>query len=795
MKTRSVLVAEADSTSLELLCAVLTHHGFKVASTNDGGDAISRFFGATSDLVVCSTDIAGFSFERVCREVLNQKPDTRVVLLCGSELSEAGRLELIATLGCDAVLPQPFRFGPLRERLIEWGLLAAGKGHAAPTTPEWSFSVPAPPPLELAPPRAPPPPALADLIPGGVPVPPSASTPIEASSQTRLAVSDLPEIPLGSVVVEPTPPELPLPDLPLDAITETAASFTLPPLPQPTEEIDLSDLATPAAPPPSVVARPVFPSIPAPNLGTVPEVAPRTAPQKLASLPPSLPPAGDLVTMPLPRILFELYVATYSGVLRLARKKVQRAIYVWGGFPVRVDAEQLSESLGVLLREEGRITEAQYNEAQKVVLARNIKLGEALVAVGAIRESELLDALREQTERKLVNTFAWRDGTYQITYDTSFARGTVLNEIHPLKAIWRGVRESYDLNGLMSFFAKLRQRYVEATDLFEIHYDSLGPFLRDLDLPSLLNGRTTFEDALRADDSRGLELAQALYVLLVTDMVRPITRPGKAATVARRVASAAPPRAAVDYRDLMAAADRVAREYLRLKGSSYFAALEVTERSSNDEIEVAYQRCTARLAGDAAVAASSQDVVKRARQIIDTLSEARRVLLDPDARARYAQMIAKGEASIDITVDADDTDAAPAATSADVAAQRREALINAEQAFREGSRLLEGGNFVEARTQFEAAIRLSGSEPAYLAAMAQLILATESPESETEALAYLEGALRLDPTNLMANIEAAKLLRKRGQPQQAKNHLERVLQRAPHHQLAKKMMAELNLVT
>ena len=158
-------------------------------------------------------------------------------------------------------------------------------------------------------------------------------------------------------------------------------------------------------------------------------------------------------------------------------------------------------------------------------------------------------------------------------------------------------------------------------------------------------------------------------------------------------------------------------------------------------------------------------------------------------------MIAKGEASIDITVDADDTDAAPAATSADVAAQRREALINAEQAFREGSRLLEGGNFVEARTQFEAAIRLSGSEPAYLAAMAQLILATESPESETEALAYLEGALRLDPTNLMANIEAAKLLRKRGQPQQAKNHLERVLQRAPHHQLAKKMMAELNLVT
>jgi CheY-like chemotaxis protein len=781
--THSVLVAEADGTSLELLCAVFTRSGFTVASTNDGGDAISRFFEEGTELVVCSTDIAGFSYERVCREVRSQKPDVRVVVLCGPELNDKDRAQLGASLGCDVVLTRPFRFGPLRQRLTEWGLIAATKSRAHASAPDLSFAVPAPPPLELAPPTAPSPPVFADLAPS----PPRAPEPLATPLTAPLAVTELQELSLEAVVV--AEPESQLPELPLDVIADEAPAAT-------SEEVDLTDLAAEStgAPPATQIFRgisppatPAFPGATKAPAAVTPKATPatNTTSHKLAFLPPSLPPAGDLVAMPLPRILFELYVATYSGTLKLTRKKVQRTVYLWGGFPVRVDAEQLSESLGVLLRDEGRITDAQYNEAQQLVLAQNIKLGQALVKVGAIRESELLDALREQTERKLVGTFSWRDGTYQIAYDTSFARGTVLNEVHPLKAIWRGVRETYDLSGLMSFFARLRQRYIEATNLFEVHYDSLGPFLRDLDLPALLNGRTTFEEALRADDSRGLELAQALYVLLVTDMIRPIARPGKATTLVKRLATTAPPRAAVDYRDLMAAADRVAREYLRVKSSSYFAALEVAETATAEEIEASFQAHMARLTGDPGIAASSHEVIKRARHVTDSLAEARRVLLDPDARARYLQTLAAGEASIDITVDTSAT------AVADATSQRREALITAEQAFRAGSRLLEVGDLDGARPHLESAIRLNTSEPTYRAAMAQLVLAAGAPDAATVALAHLEDALRLDSSNLMANIEAAKILQRLGQAQQAKSHLERVLQRAPHHQLAKKMLGEL----
>ncbi|MBI5511940.1 MAG: tetratricopeptide repeat protein [Deltaproteobacteria bacterium] len=796
--SHSALVADADGTSLELLAAVLTRNGFAVTSTNDGGDAISRFFAAPCRLVLCASDIAGFSAERVCREIRQHDPSTHIVLVCGPELSELDRLDLAARLGCDAVMVRPFRFAELRERLGEWGLTSTERARGAPAAVALDFGVPSPPPLQLALPQPPPPPAAADLMPEGVT---SAPGPALASAALPLPVGvpDLPEIPLEDVVTETVP--------------KTPPAVATPPATD--DDIDLSELASvapaaappPPSPPPSAPPPPppapqalAWPSVPvaartptpsplppAPAPAPAPAVSERPAPSVVrpTPLPPSVPRQGDLASMPLPRLLFELYIATYSGIVRLSRKSAERAIYIWGGFPVRVDAEQLAESLGVLLRDEGRITEEQYAAAQELVLERNIKLGEALVEVAALRESELLDALREQTERKLVATFAWRDGSYQIVDDLRFANKAVLSEIHPLKAIWRGVRETYDLMGLMTFFAKLRTRYIEATDLFTIHFDSLGPFLRELDLLPLLNGHTTFEAALRADDARGLELAQALYVLLVTDMIRPTAKPGRAAAPLRAVATAAPGGAAVDYRDLMAAAERIAKEYLRVTGASYFAALEVEEYAGADVVEAGFQRVTLRLTADAGIAASSPDVVKRARQIADTLAEARRVLTDPALRTHYLQTLFEREPEIPL-----DTEVGAGATTAADSA-RRETLINAEQAFRDGTRLLEAGDADGARAHLRRAVELNPSEPTYHAGLAQVAIALAAPDADTTVLAHLEAALRLDPANLVANLEAAKLFCRQGHLPQAKSHLDRILQRAPHHQLARRLLAEI----
>ena len=52
-------------------------------------------------------------------------------------------------------------------------------------------------------------------------------------------------------------------------------------------------------------------------------------------------------------------------------------------------------------------------------------------------------------------------------------------------------------------------------------------------------------------------------------------------------------------------------------------------------------------------------------------------------------------------------------------------------------------------------------------------------------------ALRIDPSSLPANIEAAQLLIHDGMADAAREYLERVIQRAPDHALAHKMLREI----
>ena len=137
-------------------------------------------------------------------------------------------------------------------------------------------------------------------------------------------------------------------------------------------------------------------------------------------------------------------------------------------------------------------------------------------------------------------TFVKRDGTPHsdpVTADfvvgadgiNSAVRAALIDDGAPRdngRVIWRGVVENYDLDGLFAFFVPMRSRYVVAGDLFAVHYETLGLFLRDFEVGPLLTGKLTFEQCLRSDDTRAVQIAQALYVLLVTEMIRPAAEPG-----------------------------------------------------------------------------------------------------------------------------------------------------------------------------------------------------------------------------------------------------------------------------
>ncbi|MEE8409616.1 MAG: response regulator [Myxococcota bacterium] len=785
--SKTVLLADSDLTSLELMAAVLTREGFQVLATPDGGDALARFFEASPGIVVCACELPGVSGRELCRQIKAASSDTRVVLLkAGADVAD---VEAAASeAGCDAILPSPFRYPDLKSLLITWGLLASESSHSSAGSEKVFYGVPAPQPAPL---QAPQPPTFD--APQAVAPPtfdkqqvsppsdqaaaaPTAPAPAAAAPADRLAGP-----PLLTPIPLPMPSQAPqidddIPELDLGAIGVEEEL--------PAAEIVIEDTVSDETP--AALAAAASVSAPATKIGGL-----------------AIPTEGELAETPLPRLIYELYHATFTGVVHLVHDAVSRSIYLRAGLPVRVDSHQMSEMLGRLLVEHGRITLEQYTQSLQYMQENECRQGEALVHLGALRESELLDALRDQTEIKLVNAFAWREGNYYLDPDESFQEDTVICEVAPLKAIWRGVHEHYDIESLLAYFAPMSTRYAVATGLFKVHYETLGPFLRDLDIVSLLDGQTTFEAALNRGE-RTLRVAQALYVLFVTDMIKAAEQPSSGAVApeptmsasapASKLASASAPAMGADA--LARLSDEIAADYMRIKDSDYFDAMRVDPTSTAEEVDFAFSNQMRGLRLDDLPAGLSDDVVRRAREMRDILEKAHMILRDPMLRDRYMM---EQQASFGPGTEA----AAPEAevpVPGQIASLEvdldggRQASIVAERHFLDGQGMMRNKNYAEAGKRFQDAVAANPREPGYRVALGKVIMAIEGIEnagSRTKVVTCLQQALQLDPAHQDANLEMANLLVASKHKDRAYAYVQRVLQRTPDHPEARKILASL----
>ncbi len=598
-------------------------------------------------------------------------------------------------------------------------------------------------------------------------------------SETAVAAAARERIDLG-LPPPPLPPSIA--DIEPASLGERSDAVSPPPA-DGLVELDLDDL-TGSAPPPAP--------------GAPIEIRATTE-----SLPGGLAATGDIATHPLGRLLFELYVGTFTGVLRLRRLGRRRSVYVDGGLPIHVESDQMAESLGRLLIEHGRITQESYAAAQALVEERQCRFGEALIELGTLGRGDLLDALLEQTEIKLANSFAWRSGNYALEPLSDLPHHVVATEVHPLKAIWRGVSENYDAATLLAYFTPLRSRFAVTTELFSVHYDTLGPFLRQLDLPQQLDGRRTFGALLDGPASdRQRQLSQALYVLLTADMIRADERPGKGAilpdgplatpsTQATSVANAAA---------LSRIGEEIAREYLRIKDGDYFDVLRVEVDATAAEVDAAYGNASRPWRLQDLPPGLANETLSRVREVGELLARARNVLRDPTLRERYIASQRQKFAPASPT----SSQATAAAISRppmmgrtlelDTDAGRRQQSSQAERAYNEGLALLGAGNLPGAEIKLREATRLADKEPDYWAGLAQVALTRliEGDASAREsAVTSLQQAFQLDPAHLGANLGMAKLLVTVGQAARARAYLERVLQRAPEHQEARRLLEKV----
>lgn len=503
---------------------------------------------------------------------------------------------------------------------------------------------------------------------------------------------------------------------------------------------------------------------------------------QVASVPAGIPIAGDLTSTPIPRLFYELYLARFSGVLTLDRESERRRVFVWGGFPVRVETGQSSENLAVMLLRTDQIDRDAYQQVEQTIRSEGIRAGDALRKLGLLSDRQLLEAMRTLNEERLVNTFAWRDGAYVIEARLDFADGTVFSEVHPLSVIWRGIHEYYPMQSLLGYFSSLRTRYIVTGGMFDTHFQALGPFLQRFDIDRLLCGSTTFEQALRSDDSRSTELAQLLYFLVVTDMVRPQVSAGprsEALQVGTSVEAEADVRA-VDYRELTLCSEFIAREYLRLKDANSASALGLAEEAGVQEVHEALARALEPFSESKLPPGLDDDMRRKAKEIEAMLYEAAKA-----AQSQVGLEPAKAVVSEPVTEIQTESRNEP------IGDDPPDQVEAGQRHYQESQSLIADGRFRDAQQQLELAIAAEPDRSRYWVGLAQAILLDDTAAQNTAhhgALNCLRRACQVDPEDGGAHLELGKLLLRVGQTREARNHFARVAETSPAHAEAQRLL-------
>ena len=143
----------------------------------------------------------------------------------------------------------------------------------------------------------------------------------------------------------------------------------------------------------------------------------------------SPPLRGDIATVNIPRLLKAAADQPGPCILHIRGRHDEKRLHFRNGHLAdavsvnranRTKTGFLMNKVGYLLIRQGRITEEQRDQALRLCQERpKLRIGEALVELGALSRESLLEALQTQVEGVIFSLFIFPDGRYEIIADDS----------------------------------------------------------------------------------------------------------------------------------------------------------------------------------------------------------------------------------------------------------------------------------------------------------------------------------------------------------------------------------------
>ena len=466
--------------------------------------------------------------------------------------------------------------------------------------------------------------------------------------------------------------------------------------------------------------------------------------------------SGRLDRMPFPFLLHHLHGLRADGILHLTRDRTRKWVQLRNGQATGVRSNLVSECLGSLLVRTGRISREVFEESRHRMGGGRLQ-GEVLVAMSALSEPEVSEALRQQAEDKFFEIFAWEEGEFR------FERGGRLQKSNGLASangtanlILRGVRGCTPLAHIDAALGRRADRALARAESAFYRF-------QEMDLEPELRAWVEEIDGLFVQQALGQneDRRRCLYALLATGLLT-MRAPGVAASArpiaARREVIRTAPRRDPDEERMGVELAELAQ---RSEGQDPFELLGVAENATEDEVRVAYERLC-KLTHPDRVGASNSAVLELAEQVFQRVEAAFQVLADP--RRRQEQVLARRRAGRE-------------------AAQRDEGrrAVEAELRFQKGKAALRQSDYEAALAHFREAIELFPEEGEYHAHLGWTLHCSRPDDLKRaeEAITHVKRGIKLASDREKPYLFMGRICNAIGRPEAAMKMFARALHIQP----------------
>lgn len=459
---------------------------------------------------------------------------------------------------------------------------------------------------------------------------------------------------------------------------------------------------------------------------------------------------GMLAATSFAHILHNLYSLRTTGLLQLERGDLKKVVYIKNGYPIFVRSNLVREFLGQILVRSGIISQEVLAANMAIAKESGRQIGTVLIEAGLLSPHDLNDILHQQVLDKLLDIFAWPEGSYRFIQAREFKEGITSIDVSPANLILQGLRGQAPREQVIKLLEPHLDRYLIPAENPLYRFQEIQLLPTDQRILDLCRGDMTPRELLKRHQLSRHDIEPLLAALLVTGIFESRAEPviGKAVGCDEQT-------------DQRARRETFLKEYAWMMRQDYFTLMGVSETDSRDQVRRSYYNLVKKYHPDRFLEQDlSPDLRDKASALFQLISDAHETLTDPARKAIYLNDL-RGKN--------------PARTSV-------EDVLQAESAFRQGLILSRAKKYAEALEQFNLAIDLGGNEPEYLThqAWSSYKLDPGDPPRAERSRQTLLRALDVNPRLALAHLYLGFIDKSEGHEKEAQRRFERAIQCNPN---------------